>query len=167
MRRSRRALDPAEFVVPAVRTYLRNLTQAIQSFKNILSHAEPLERAGIKVPDELIRAWMHLLMALIYSTQGAQAWRDHLEIVLSLIKTGMEGVIDGMTSDSLLDKVVVLPLEIVSLLSLKLLEDSTGTYPNIRATYSEYLDSLVRKIHTIGEPTSERTNVILCARQTR
>jgi len=136
-------MDPIDHVVPAVRLHLRSLTQAIQSFKNILSHAEPLERASIKVPDDLIRSWMHLVMAMIYSTQGAQSWYEHIEIVETLVKAGMEQAIDGMTCEPLLKKVVILPMEIVSLLSLKLLDDATGVYPNIGATYSEYLDALV------------------------
>lgn len=141
---TRRTPDPVELVVPTIRSYLRKLTQAIQSFRDILCHAQPLERANITVPDELIRAWLHLLMALIYSAQGAFSWNDHSEIARTLIKKGMEEVIEGMATESLLKRAVVLPLEIVSLVSLKLLEDATGAYPNIGATYSEYLDALVR-----------------------
>lgn len=43
----------------------------------------------------------------------------------------------------LLSKEVILPMDIVSLLSLKLLQDSTGALPNIDRTYSEYLHALV------------------------
>lgn len=143
----------ADLVVPLVRSYLRKLTQAIQSFKNILSHAQPLERASITVPDGLIRAWLHLLMAMIYSSQGAFAWTEHSEVARTLIKGGMAEVIEEMAGESLLKKVVILPMEVVSLVTLKLLQDSTGVYPNIGTTYSEYLDALVR---TDSREISER-----------
>ena len=132
-----------EVNVPAVRSYLRKLTQVIQSFRGTLSHAQPIDRATITVPDGLIRSWLHLLMALIYSSQGSYSWVDHGEVAQNLVKEGMAEVMEGLSRESLLNKAAILPMEIVSLLSMKLYQDSTGTCPNIGATYSEYLNSLV------------------------
>lgn len=129
-------------IAPSFRGMLRKLTQEIQSFTNVLSHAQPIERAGITVPLQLIRAWAHLVMALVKANNKSWRW-PHLEFADSLIKEGMVEVMQGLPGEDLLSKEVVLPMEIVSLLSLRLLQDSTGVFPNLDMTYSEYLNALV------------------------
>jgi hypothetical protein len=82
-------------------------------------------------------------MTLIYSTSSSDGWSEHSEVAQKLIKDGIGEVMDSLGNESLLNRAVLLPMEIVSLLSLQLLQDSTGSYPNLGATYSEYLDALV------------------------
>lgn len=129
--------------IPDTRTHLRELTQAIQSFTNIIAHAQPLERAMIAVPIQLIRAWVHLIMALIKANNMMKSWSLHMDLVQTLIKEGMVEVMQALPAEDLLSKEVVLPMEIVSLLCLKLLEDSTGTFPDLDMTYTEYINALV------------------------
>lgn len=136
------------------RVALRELTQQIQSFTNILSHAQPMERASITVPIELFRAWIYLLIALAKAAKNSFVRLTQFEDAKDLIKDGMEEVIEALPGDDLLAREVVLPMEIVSLLCLRLLQDTTGAYPNLDAIYSEYLDALVRPYpcltHTTG-----------------
>jgi hypothetical protein len=141
----RRSANSDSVIFPT-KLALRELTQQIQSFTNILSHAQPLERAGITIPIQLIRAWVHLVMALVKASSNARSWHTHMDVAKALIKEGMGEVIQALPSEDLLAREVVLPMEVVSLLSLKLLRDSTGLYPNLDMIYSEYLNALVRNI---------------------
>jgi hypothetical protein len=125
------------------RSALRDLTQDIQSFTNIILHAQPLERANIKVPVQLLRAWIYILLALAKATKKTMARNAHFDIARDLLREGMAEVMMALPSEDLLSREVVLPMEIVSLLSLKLLRDTTGAYPNIDAVYSECFDALV------------------------
>jgi hypothetical protein len=69
--------------------------------------------------------------------------RGHFDFATTLIKEGMAEVMQALPGGDLLSKEVILPMDIVSLLSLKLLQDTTGASPNIDRTYSEYLHALV------------------------
>ena len=131
-----------ELNVEHARSALRELAQQIQSFSNIISHAQPLERACLTVPIQLIRAWIYLLLALAKATKKVTS-NNHFDNARELIKEGMAEVMQNLPSEDLLAREVVLPMELVSLLSLKLLQDTTGTYPNLDTIYSEYLNALV------------------------
>ncbi|KAB5551293.1 hypothetical protein GE09DRAFT_168424 [Coniochaeta sp. 2T2.1] len=136
-----------ELNVGDARSALRELTQHIQSFANIISHAQPLERASLTVPIQLIRAWIYLLLALAKATKKATS-NNHFDNARELLKEGMAEVMQNLPSEDLLAREVVLPMELVSLLSLKLLQDTTGTYPNLDTIYSEYLNALDNEVAT-------------------
>ena len=122
---------------------LRQLTLPVQAFENMLSYADEIDRSGIKVPDAFLRGWLHLLMGLIYCCQEEQGSWDHFAVLESLMRSCMRKVMDSGSEHSLLDRSVVLPLELVSLASLNLLRDVTGKYWDISDTYSEFLKALV------------------------
>lgn len=125
------------------RDTLRSLAQEIQAFNNIVSHAEQSERARTTIPLQLLRAWAHLVMALVRANTKICQYNMHMEHATKLIKQGMAEVVHSFSGDDLLSKEVVLPMEIVSLLSMKLLQDVTGVFPNLDTIYSEYLNALV------------------------
>jgi hypothetical protein len=136
-------------LVQETRPRLRELTQIIQAFVSILSHAQNTELAAIPVPLQLIRAWVHLVLALVKadgesSNVGYYLGQGHLDFAIALIKEGMAEVMQALPSGDLLSNEVLLPMDVVSLLSLKLLQDSTGALPNIDKTYSEYLHAMVQ-----------------------
>lgn len=60
-----------------------------------------------------------------------------------LIGDGMNKMVKSSSTKTLLERSVVLPLEIVSLISLKLLQDVTRGLPDISETYSSYIESIV------------------------
>jgi len=127
-----------------IRRFLRRLTQPIQSFQQLLSNARAVDRAHIPMPDEFVKAWLHLLMGLIYSTQEAHLWREHTDNAETLVKTGMRKVIEGLSTYVLLDRAAVRPLELVSLVCLELFNGITAaSHRDISETYYDYLQALV------------------------
>ncbi|KAK1723977.1 uncharacterized protein BDZ83DRAFT_579540 [Colletotrichum acutatum] len=131
---------------PTVRKALRQMALPVIAFKSILSHAEPTDRVDIDVPLELIRAWLHLVMGLIYASHETHMWEDHLEVADTLVKNGMKHMMERLSSLNLLERSSVLPLEVVSLISYGLLSNTSGKYAGISDTYSEYLRSLENEI---------------------
>ncbi|KAI0593277.1 hypothetical protein F4775DRAFT_521473 [Biscogniauxia sp. FL1348] len=131
-----------------IKTTMREATRTIQSFQSLVSQAPPDVRSKIEVPDDLIRAWLHLITALIQASLNREVWIDNMNISEALIRRGMNDIINDLPTSSLLDYSVVQPMELLALLSLKLLHDSTGKFPNINETYSEYLKGLEHDITT-------------------
>lgn len=95
------------------------------------------------MPLDLIRAWLHLVMGLIYASHETHSWEDHLEVADSLIKSGMKQIMERLSNLNLLERSSVLPLEVVSLISYGLLSNTSGKFAGISDTYSEYLKALV------------------------
>jgi hypothetical protein len=128
-----------------VKNALWQLTRDIQSFQSIMSFAGKEDRATIELPRELVTAWLHIVFGLIYSSHTVD-WFHHMTRARSLMKDGMQKMIQGISSQNLLVKAVMLPTEIMSLITLNLLQDDVGKYDNICDTYSLYLNSLVRHV---------------------
>ncbi|KAI0022440.1 hypothetical protein F4780DRAFT_777811 [Xylariomycetidae sp. FL0641] len=130
--------------------------QRIQSFQSIMSNAPTTARTRVAVPDSLVRAWLHLILALVQSTSNKETSdENHIYVADALIKKGLGEIMDNLPTGDLLRHFVVQPMDIVALLSEKLIRDSTGQYPNISDTYSEYLKKLGNEIMT---KTANRTN---------
>ena len=110
-----------------------------------MSHADAEERANVELPKEFVSAWLYLVMAMIYSTSNDGPWRNRIIRATTLISSGMQKIIKGLSDVNLLEKATVLPLEVLSLLTLGLLQDQVGTSDDICETYSQYLNSLVRQ----------------------
>ncbi|KAI1634420.1 hypothetical protein F4809DRAFT_513097 [Biscogniauxia mediterranea] len=125
---------------------MRDTTRVIQSFQAIISQAPPNVRNRIEVPDDLIRAWLHLIMGLIQISLNYQAWDENMNVADGLIRRGMDEIINKLSTRSLLDYSVVLPMDLVVLFSSRLLRNFTGKFPNINKTYSDYLKGLEHNI---------------------
>ncbi|KAK3307749.1 uncharacterized protein B0T15DRAFT_522460 [Chaetomium strumarium] len=124
------------------RLRLRRLCAQLLAFNDIFSDCGRLEQSRIAVPNELVEGWIHLLMALVYLPIH-EAKSDRLfDDANGLIHNGMAAVIRSLSDKSLLDSSVVLPQELLSLISLKLLRDSTMGMPDIIECYSGCLDEL-------------------------
>jgi hypothetical protein len=130
--------------VRTTRSGLRGLCIQIKLFQEIFSHAGKEERAKIAVPKELVEGWIHLLMALIYLPRDDDKSERLLDDARALIPSGMAAVIRGLSDKTLLDNSIVLPLELVSLMSLRLLQDSTLGMQDASQCYSTCLEELVR-----------------------
>ncbi|KAF3055618.1 hypothetical protein GL218_06953 [Daldinia childiae] len=143
-----------------LRSTLRGLTRVIKSFQDILSHAPASLRTKVEVPDGLVRAWLHLVIALIQASQNDEAWNENINVAEALIRRGMDDItvvveVDELPTEDLLSSSVIQPMELVTLISLKLLQDSTGTYSSINDTYSNYLKGLE---NDITANTSDRSH---------
>ena len=60
-----------------------------------------------------------------------------------LILDGMRKVIQSISSTNLLDRAAVLPMDVMSLITMELLQDQVGKADDIADTYSQFLSSLV------------------------
>ncbi|KAF9879715.1 hypothetical protein CkaCkLH20_02526 [Colletotrichum karsti] len=129
-----------------IRKALRQMALPVMAFKSILSHAEPSDRLEIDVPLDLIRAWLHLVMGLIYASHETHLWKDHLDVADTLVKSGMKHIMERLSNLNLLERSSVLPLEVVSLIGYGLLSNTSGKYAGISDTYSEYLRALENEI---------------------
>ncbi|OTA69317.1 hypothetical protein K449DRAFT_428757 [Hypoxylon sp. EC38] len=145
----------AEDNVYSLRSTLRGFTRVIQSFQGILSHAPASLRTKVEVPDDLVRAWLHLVIALIQASLNEEAWNENMIVAEALMRRGMANIMDELSTEDLLSRSVVQPMELVALVSLRLLQDSTGTYSSINNTYSDYLKELENEITT---KTSDRSH---------
>ncbi|UKZ79218.1 hypothetical protein TrVFT333_006968 [Trichoderma virens FT-333] len=133
--------------ISEMRSTLWQLTQDIQSFQNIMSFAGKEDRAAMALPHELVTAWLHIVFGLIYGTYALD-WYTHMTKAKSLLREGMQKMIEGISAQNLLDKAVMQPTEIMSLIALNLLQDDVGKYDDICDTYSLYLNSLDTDITT-------------------
>lgn len=128
-----------------LRLRLRKLCIKLQTFNEIFTDVQKLDRAKIVVPELIVDSWIHLLMGLIYLSDYRTYDRGDrlLDIAQQLIHGGMAAMVRSLSNKSLLGNSVVLPLELLSLLSLKVLQDVTKDMPNITEIYSESLGEMV------------------------
>ncbi|KAL7904353.1 hypothetical protein GGI35DRAFT_200406 [Trichoderma velutinum] len=133
--------------VSEIRNTLWQLTQDIQSFQNLMSFAEKKDRAAMELPHELVVAWLHIVFGLIYGTYALD-WYSHMTKAKSLLKEGMQKMVESISAQNLLDKAVMQPTEVMSLIALNVLHDEVGKYDDICDTYSLYLNSLDTDITT-------------------
>ncbi|KAI1142915.1 hypothetical protein F5Y05DRAFT_408368 [Hypoxylon sp. FL0543] len=144
-----------------LRATLRGFTRVIQSFQDILSHAPASLRTKVEVPDDLVRAWLHLVVALVQASLNEEAWNENIAVAEALMRRGMDEIMDELPTDDLLSRSVVQPMDLVALVSLKLLQDSTGTYSSINGTYSDYLKGLENEITSNNSDRSHQFRITL------
>ncbi|KAK9426001.1 hypothetical protein SUNI508_12708 [Seiridium unicorne] len=128
--------------VGALGTALRAIARAVQSFQGILSHTPATDRVVIGVPDSLVCAWLHLVMALVQSSQDSVEWQENMEVADVLIMKGMGEVMENLSARDLIKDAVIQPIELVSLMSWKLFHDSIASGLTIGDTYSQYMKEL-------------------------
>jgi hypothetical protein len=135
--------------------WLGYATQTTSVFKEMLSHANSNERSMIEVPEELPKAWLHLLMAVIFSfkDQYMMIFEEQSDVCSQLLNEGMRKVVENLGQKSLLEYAVFKPWELASLVNFVLLRDITGQSPDISDTYLEYMTYLVRSRSIAGSPS--------------
>jgi hypothetical protein len=129
--------------VKEIRASLRELARIIIPFNETFSHARGADRIKIRVSVEFVQAWPHWLMALVCSLQDIDKSERLINDTTTLLKEGMKLVIQDLSKKPLIDRSVVLPLELVSLISLRLLQDVTPGVLDISKTYSAALEVVV------------------------
>jgi hypothetical protein len=140
-----RELDADEIL-----NWLTYTTRATQAFREIYSEADKSERAGIEIPEELQKAWLHLLMAMVFSSkdQHLSFFQDQSTLCSLLLNGGMRKVVEKVGQKSLLEYAVFKPWELTSLINFVLLSDITGEIRDVSETYVKYLDLLVSFCNT-------------------
>ena len=133
----------SEITIRILRLDLRSLCVELQTLNELIAHAGQREKSKIKVPNEVIEGWIHLLMSLIYMLKDYEKGERLLDHAKTLVRSGMASVVCSLSAKPLLDNSVILPLELLSLLNLKLLQDVTVGRPNISECYSASLKEMV------------------------
>lgn len=132
------------------RSFISRITKSlavnITSFNETIGYSDGLGRLDIVIPDELKNAWLHLTMGLIFVPHDEVMSENLLVHAQLLIEEGIESIVKSLSTKSLVEDAVILPVELLSLMGLKMLQDSTAGLPDITDTYSTYLESVVSRI---------------------
>lgn len=57
-----------------------------------MSHTPVHLRSKIEVPDGLVRAWLHLVMALVQASVSDEAWNENMNVAEALVRRGMNDI---------------------------------------------------------------------------
>ena len=131
-------------IVRSMRATLRDFTQEVQAFLNVLSQASAEEMSKIALPREFVKAWLYVVMTMVFGAEEQPQWRDRCDRATALISQGIEKIMQGLSDIDFVERATVLPLDMLSLIAMGLLKDQVGKFDDIGETYSQYLNSLVR-----------------------
>ncbi|KAI8725082.1 hypothetical protein NCS52_00078400 [Fusarium sp. LHS14.1] len=129
-----------------IRTSLRSFTQDLFAFQTIMAYSTEEERVGVDLPPEFSTAWLYVVMGMIYGSKDDFTWNSRIARARDLVEKGSKKLLQGLSNKSLLDRASVLPLEVLSLVTMGLLQDQVGKSDDICDTYSQYLNSLDNSI---------------------
>lgn len=115
----------------------------MEQFKYLLSGIDPTRRSGIAIPAELENAWLHILMSLVMFIEDPALSESKATICSNMVRDGMAQVIKGLVQTSLSERSVLMPLDVTSLINLRLLHDLTSDRPDITESYRASLSSIV------------------------
>lgn len=133
----------ADLAVSTTRKALRDSTRLILLFQQVLSHAPDSSKARVEIPTELLQAYIYLILAIVQSSIDFSLHLSHMHTFSSLLQVGMRTMMKSFSPSSLLTYSSVQPTDVLSLISLRLLNDLTGPFSNINRIYSEWIKTLV------------------------
>jgi hypothetical protein len=128
-------------------TALRLISTDILAFNEIFANIEEADRPHVKTPTTLINAWIHITLALATFPSNQSRSLELAYRARSEISTGMKEIIAARSERLRLQNLVVLPFDLVALMSMKLCRDVTPNLPDTSATYGSYLNSIVSDFH--------------------
>lgn len=125
--------------------WLNYVTRRTTVFREVLSQATSTERSMIEIPEELPKAWLHFLMAMVFSSKDTHIslFQEQSDICSQLLREGMRKVVDNLGQKSLLEYAVFKPWELASLVNIALLKDITVLPSDICESYLDYMTYLV------------------------
>ena len=123
--------------------WLKLINRSITPFRALISQVSSSDRSSIQIPEELPRAWLHLLLSLAFLAKDMQVFDEQMVICNDLIALGMRKVIRNVSDVRLSKYTVFPPSEFASLVTFQLLQDVKGSTLDISEVYLEYLKSLV------------------------
>ncbi|EFX03055.1 Mg2+ transporter [Grosmannia clavigera kw1407] len=129
-----------------IRSELQRLCTAIQAFSEIFARSSQQERANITVPKEVLGSWIHLLMGLIHQPRDIERSDQLIGDARLLFHGSMATVVRSLSKAELLEASVVLPLELLSLIVRKLVQDMTLGMPRVDTCYYEKLEKMNSEI---------------------
>ncbi|KAI1118051.1 hypothetical protein F5Y14DRAFT_400954 [Nemania sp. NC0429] len=132
----------------SARKELRVISRQILLFQQIISHAPDPEKTGIEIPTQLLQAYIYFILAIAQGSVNNSLYWSHMRTFSRLLQAGMQTILKSFSSSSISTYASILPTDVLSLISLKLLGDLTGPYPNINNIYSEWIKTLENEIET-------------------
>ena len=81
---------------------LEAIAEPMQFFKEYFSQAELADRSLIELPQELLKAWLHLIMSLVFWTAHWDRMEEHMATYFVLLNEGMNIVGRSLNRKSLL-----------------------------------------------------------------
>ena len=138
-----RAAVPLERKVGELLQKLNLVIRRIQPFTELLSQTQAMDRFNIELPEDLPKAWLHLLISFACFEQDNARSMEQLDACTKLLTGGMQKVIQRPNQKSLLEYSIVTPVQLTSLINFNLLQDITRIHPDINTTYWEFMKSLV------------------------
>ena len=138
-----RAAVPLERKVGELLQKLNLVIRRIQPFTELLSQTQAMDRFNIELPEDLPKAWLHLLISFACFEQDNARSMEQLDASTKLLTGGMQKVIQRPNQKSLLEYSIVTPVQLTSLINFNLLQDITRIHPDINTTYWEFMKSLV------------------------
>ena len=110
-----------------------------EGFANI----EESDPAHINTPTLLTDAWVHITLALATFPSNERRSLELVKRARLEIYNGMWEILDARSEALQVRDLMVLPSDLVALMSMKLMKNATPSLPDISSTYGSYLDSIV------------------------
>lgn len=127
----------------SARKTLRGIARQILLFQQIMSHAPDPNKSGIEIPAKLLQAYIYFVLAIAQGSVNTSMYWSHMRTFSRLLRAGMQTMLKSFSPSSILTYSSILPTDILSLISLKLLSDLTGPCPDINNVYSAWIKTLV------------------------
>ncbi|KAI1174860.1 hypothetical protein F4777DRAFT_368813 [Nemania sp. FL0916] len=138
----------ADSTLYSARKVLRTFARQIMLFQEVMSHAPDSNKTGVEIPAQLLQAYIYFVLALVQASVDSILHASHMRTASSLLQEGMRTMLKSFSPASLLTYSSILPTEIISLISLRLLNDVTGPYLSISDVYSKWIKDLENEIET-------------------
>lgn len=122
--------------------WLKAITRATVPFRDLFSQVQD-HANSIQIPEELPKAYLHLLMSLAFITNDMQLFDEQMTLCSELIELGTRKLVQNMSLNHLSDYATFVPLELASVIAFQLVQDITGPAVDICETYWEYIKVLV------------------------
>lgn len=122
---------------------LERVARNIQPFQDLLRTATVSELSKIELPADGAKAWLHLLMSLVLGKDKFVTFERHILRCNDLLGESVRKILTQMIPRSLLDDLVLAPIELALLINFQLLQDVTSSLPDVGLSYWQYFKRLV------------------------
>lgn len=141
MSRSKYAEVP--YPITELRDALRSVWAKIEAFQELCASAPAEDLAKIQMPPQFWKAWLHVVSLLVTYIEPDFVEDEHWSKADEILTAGMMEIIRNFAQQPLADSTTVVPLDVTTLICMRLFQDRVGDSADILTTYSQYLAFLV------------------------
>ncbi|KAG5754472.1 hypothetical protein H9Q70_002923 [Fusarium xylarioides] len=153
---------PVSDIAGSLRVSLRDLTRNLLALQNLVMYSSDQERAEVEMPPEFSKAWLYITMVIVYGSNDDPKWDDRMRRAEELIGAGSKKLVQGFSDNNLLEKAIVLPLEVLSLITMGLLQDqdhAITSKPSDRS-YQHQLDLVEQELVAVKRTLWKQKSLI-------